>query len=57
MSIVNSLGVVFYEKELKYIAKRAKIPEGTLLLLQLVYEASAACTSVVLLDDKVSRFQ
>jgi hypothetical protein len=53
MGVVNSLGVVFYQSELKSIAKRAKVPEGTLLLLQLVYEASAACTSIVFTDDQV----
>lgn len=44
-------GVVFYGRELAGIAKASGLPLGQLVLLQLVYEASAACTSIVVPQD------
>ncbi|KAJ5078345.1 acid amidase [Anaeramoeba ignava] len=45
-SIAKS-GAVFFGKELQAIAKQSKFPLGSLLLLNIAYELSAACTSIV----------
>jgi hypothetical protein len=41
------LGKVFYGDELKGIAQRSGLKLGRIVLLQLVYEASTCCTSIV----------
>jgi len=50
MSTANSLGAVFYHKELTAISAKSGLKLGRLVLLQLVYEASSCCTSIVLPD-------
>eukprot|EP01128_Nolandella_sp_AFSM9_P004950 TRINITY_DN2335_c0_g1_i2.p1 TRINITY_DN2335_c0_g1~~TRINITY_DN2335_c0_g1_i2.p1 ORF type:complete len:423 (-),score=76.88 TRINITY_DN2335_c0_g1_i2:311-1579(-) len=52
MGWVNGLGAIFYSKELKGMAKRSGMELGLLVTMQLVYEASTCCTSVVVVDDK-----
>ncbi|KNC52083.1 acid ceramidase subunit beta [Thecamonas trahens ATCC 50062] len=47
MSTVTKMGAVYYGAELKGIARETGMPLGMLAVLQLVYEASAACTSIV----------
>jgi len=47
------LGLFPYGEELRGIAKTTNLPVGKLALIQMVYEASAACTSVVV-DDEAS---
>eukprot|EP01111_Echinosteliopsis_oligospora_P006314 TRINITY_DN20397_c0_g1_i1.p1 TRINITY_DN20397_c0_g1~~TRINITY_DN20397_c0_g1_i1.p1 ORF type:complete len:459 (-),score=104.22 TRINITY_DN20397_c0_g1_i1:23-1399(-) len=47
MAGVTHMGVVYYGKELKGISKYTGISLGKLVLMQLVYEASACCTSIV----------
>eukprot|EP00026_Physarum_polycephalum_P009777 Phypoly_transcript_09913.p1 GENE.Phypoly_transcript_09913~~Phypoly_transcript_09913.p1 ORF type:complete len:398 (+),score=31.45 Phypoly_transcript_09913:75-1196(+) len=47
MAGITHLGLVYYGKELKAIAEQSGIPLGKLVLMQLVYEACACCTSVV----------
>lgn len=49
----HSLGWVAYREELKAIASYGNISVGLLVLMQLVYEASAACTSIVIRDSNV----
>ncbi|KAL6066767.1 Acid ceramidase [Balamuthia mandrillaris] len=44
-------GAVYYGKELKGLAQACELPLGLLVLMQLVYEAAAACTSVIVNDD------
>ena len=44
-------GSVMYSKELKRIAELLNIPIGKVILLQLAYEAFAACTSIVANGD------
>lgn len=43
---------VYYGAELTAISKKSGLDLGRLVLLQLVYEASTACTSVVVSDSK-----
>lgn len=47
METATSLGRVFYGDELKAIAARSGLKLGRLVILQLVYEASSCCTSIV----------
>lgn len=49
MSSLNSLGIVFYDKELAGISKalNGKISTGLLVAMQLIYEVSACCTSII----------
>ena len=58
-SIVNSMvalltqcGVVYYNQELKAIAKQSGMPLGLLTIMQLIYEACAHCTSIVCFDKE-----
>ena len=46
-STAAKTGFVYYAEELKGIAKAANIPLGKVVLLQIAYEAFAACTSIV----------
>ena len=39
--------MIMYEKELSYFAKRLNIDFDYVLLLQLIYETSSCCTSIV----------
>jgi hypothetical protein len=49
---------IMYEKELTYFAKRLDIDFEYILLLQLIYETSACCTSIVSkVDDKYCMFR
>ena len=50
LSIAHSMGTVAYSQELQGIAKATDMKVGKVLLLQLAYEAFAACTSVILND-------
>lgn len=47
LSLLTKMGIVFYGDELQGMATATGMPLGTLVLLQLVYEASAHCTSIV----------
>ncbi|CAE7454240.1 ASAH1 [Symbiodinium natans] len=51
LSGAASMNRVMYKDELAAIAKQADVPLGKLVAMQLVYEASAHCTSVVLPYD------
>ena len=46
MSFANQTKFVFYHDELKAIASGTKMPLGRVVMMQLVYEASALCTSI-----------
>jgi len=50
MSAANTVGAVYYARELKAISKKSGIKLGRLVMLQLVYEISACCTSIVVED-------
>jgi len=47
LSNAVKIGTVYYGDELKGIAARSKLDLGTLVMLQLTYEASTCCTSVI----------
>eukprot|EP01100_Stratorugosa_tubuloviscum_P000880 TRINITY_DN1198_c0_g1_i2.p1 TRINITY_DN1198_c0_g1~~TRINITY_DN1198_c0_g1_i2.p1 ORF type:complete len:221 (+),score=90.44 TRINITY_DN1198_c0_g1_i2:38-700(+) len=47
LGTLTNMGAVLYRNELKSIAKLVDIPLGKLVLMQLTYEASACCTSIV----------
>ena len=47
ISVANFFGYVLYEQELTYISKQCNIPFGQLVMLQIMYELSACCTSAV----------
>eukprot|EP00300_Choanocystis_sp_HF-7_P007755 c15494_g1_i1.p1 GENE.c15494_g1_i1~~c15494_g1_i1.p1 ORF type:complete len:462 (+),score=64.04 c15494_g1_i1:53-1387(+) len=47
LSFMATLKRVFYADELRGIAEATGVPLGSLIMLQLVYEASAMCTSIV----------
>ena len=55
MATATHAGAVYYGKELKGIARATGMPIGLLAILQLVYEASACCTSVVVDDPESGR--
>jgi N-acylethanolamine-hydrolysing acid amidase len=44
---------IMYKEELQYISDETKIPFEKVVLLQLLYELSAACTSVIYCDGDV----
>ena len=50
MSGLTKSGAVYYNAELKAIAARSNMPLGLLVVMQLIYEASAHCTSIVCND-------
>ena len=57
-NIVNSMvwlltqcGAVYYNQELKAIAKQSGMPLGLLTIMQLIYEACANCTSIICFDE------
>lgn len=52
MEWAGSLGWVAYQDELKAIASKGEISVGLLTLMQLVYEAASACTSIVVRDSE-----
>lgn len=47
MSSLTKCGAVYYGEELKAIAAQSKMPLGLLVVMQLIYECSAHCTSIV----------
>ena len=52
MSTITKCGAVYYGEELKAIANQSGMPLGLLVVMQLIYEASAHCTSIVCNDEK-----
>lgn len=50
MSGLTKCGAVYYNAELKAIAAQSNMPLGLLVVMQLIYEASAHCTSIVCND-------
>ena len=50
MNGVTKCGAVYYNDELKSIANQSKMSLGLLVVMQLIYEASAHCTSIVCND-------
>jgi hypothetical protein len=53
ISAASSFGYVLYKEELQSIAKVCEIPFGQLVILQLMYELSACCTSGVFYLDGI----
>ena len=53
INIANKFGYVLYEDELNYISKECAIPFGQLVMLQIMYELSACCTSAVFPIDGI----
>jgi len=47
MAAATKLGKVYYSDELKALSKLSGLGLGRLTIMQLVYEASACCTSIV----------
>ena len=43
----NSLGAIMYSDELVAISKQLKQPIGRIVTMQLIYELTACCSSVV----------
>lgn len=52
MKRANNSGKVFYHKEIEAIAKRAGLHVGKIAFLNLSYECSAFCTSVVVKEKQ-----
>jgi len=44
---INKLGMIYYSEEIAGIAAAANLPAGQIAILQIAYEAFAACTSIV----------
>jgi hypothetical protein len=58
IGLSSYLGCVLHDKEINYIAKACGIPFGKLVLLQIMYELSACCTSAVFpLDGELIHFR
>eukprot|EP00742_Colponemidia_sp_Colp-10_P023380 GILJ01027838.1.p1 GENE.GILJ01027838.1~~GILJ01027838.1.p1 ORF type:complete len:370 (-),score=23.06 GILJ01027838.1:423-1415(-) len=51
LNLSNKLSVVYYSDELNAISELSGMPLGRVVMMQLVYEASALCTSVVVPRD------
>jgi hypothetical protein len=48
ISILKFMGKIYYVDEITYIAEKMKMTFDEVLVLQLIYESSSACTSAVL---------
>lgn len=53
VSLASTFGYVLYTDEISYIAKKCDIPFGKVVLLQIMYELSASCTSVIYYDENI----
>jgi len=53
ITTASCFGYVLHDKELNYIAQECDIPFGKLVILQIMYELSACCTSTVFCVDGV----
>eukprot|EP01084_Bolivina_argentea_P050265 92419_1 len=52
MSTLTKCGAVYYKDELSAIANQSKMSLGLLVVMQLIYESSAHCTSIICNDEK-----
>lgn len=53
IGLSSYFGYILHDKELTYISKECGIPFGQLVLLQIMYELSACCTSTVYMMDGI----
>jgi acid ceramidase len=52
ISFSSKMDYVKYADEIEYISKKTDIPFGKLVLLQIMYELSACCTSMIYLNNE-----
>ncbi|EGG24157.1 hypothetical protein DFA_06303 [Cavenderia fasciculata] len=52
LGVMAKLNLVAYAKELKGLSRELSIPLGKMVAMQLIYEASTCCTSMVIPDNQ-----
>src|ERR1700691_4212278 len=56
IGLSSYFGYVLHDKEINYISQRLNIPFGKVVLLQIMYELTACCTSAVFLNSENNEY-